>query len=582
LFVLSLFLIINAEYKPPVKAGTYLDDLVCELDPRINASTLVSFRNGTYLKQIARYLWATACGRSRGVFTLAQYSDEYKAHTYSCANWPEQWNIHQISDWFKTPDLYEKHLFYLSLWLQGIYNTTAVHTTSTCDFLGFTILKCPKLPNRTLNPYLYTPWAEKLKMKPFRGVNMGGVFVLEPWITPNFTVWTKELGDQYTYSMKNPVGSDGYTKLVDLWTKWYTADDFKAMVAAGLNSLRIPTGWWYWAKDAGVENPVYTVPKEDITDPNHPITKMIKAANDAGLVIVLDLHGVPASQNGLDNSGRRSNDTNPARWGNHWFYDQQKLADTVKILVSMAKYCDKLRAGIAPNLIALELVNEPWVFSDMSIVRDFYVTAIIAIRQVSKIPLMIHDAFRHSEWEWLMNNWPFEDVFMDTHIYHAFNADDIASSTINCDKNKIIVAQNIACGYGSMLRFKTCTSLPTFVGEWSLANDDCISIIRGAEYSVQNKDYGQCLHLKERVGSQWWKDHYRLFGYKQMAMAERELGWFFWTWKLGVGSEKDPSLPYWSYSASIAAGIMPTNLDKVNQNITEACYVFESTSPYTC
>jgi hypothetical protein len=55
---------------------------------------------------------------------------------------------------------------------------------------------------------------------------------------------------------------------------------------------------------------------------------------------------------------------------------------------------------------------------------------------------------------------------MDTHIYHAFNADDIASSTVPCDKNKIIVAQNIACGYGSLMRFKTCTSLPTLMGEW--------------------------------------------------------------------------------------------------------------------
>jgi len=182
-----------------------------------------------------------------------------------------------------------------------------------------------------------------------------------------------------------------------------------------------------------------------------------------------------------------------------------------------------------------------------------------------------------------LNDWPFENVVMDTHIYHAFNADDIASSTVNCDKNKIIVAQNIACGYGAMLRFKTCTSLPVFVGEWSLANDDCVSIIRGAEYSVQNKDYGQCKHLKERVGNKWWKDQYRLFGYKQMAMAERELGWFFWTWKLGKGSENDPSQAYWSYSAAVAADIFPSNFsDSVNTNITESCYVFESTEPWRC
>jgi hypothetical protein len=67
-----------------------------------------------------------------------------------------------------------------------------------------------------------------------------------------------------------------------------------------------------------------------------------------------------------------------------------------------------------------------------------------------------------------------------------------------------------------------------------LANDDCIGLIRGAQYSVQNKDYGQCKHLKERVGDPWWIEKYRGFAFKQMAMAERELGWFFWTWKTGT------------------------------------------------
>jgi len=315
--------------------------------------------------------------------------------------------------------------------------------------------------------------------------------------------------------------------LVSHWTTWYTSQDFMQMKANGLNSVRVPVGWWYWAKDAGVQNPVYTVPKEDITDPNHPITKMIKMINDAGLLAVLDLHGAPGSQNGLDNSGRRSDDPNPARWGYQWFYDKSKLADTVKIVVSMAKWIDNLSASGLTNIVALQLINEPWVFGDMTIVRDFYVDAIMAIRKISQIPLMIHDAFRHTEWEWLLTNFPFKDIYMDTHIYHAFNADDIASSTSNCDRNKMIVAQNIACGYGSMLRFKTCTSLPKFVGEWSLAIDDCISIIRGSEHSVQERDYGQCLHLTERVGNEWWVERYRNFGYKQMSMAERELGWFF-------------------------------------------------------
>jgi len=175
-------------------------------------------------------------------------------------------------------------------------------------------------------------------------------------------------------------------------------------------------------------------------------------------------------------------------------------------------------------------------------------------------------------------DWPFKDVFLDTHIYHAFNADDLASSTPVCDHNKMIVAQNIACGYGSMLRFKTCTSLPTLVGEWSLAVDDCMGIIRGAGISVQSKNFGQCKNLKERLGDEWWTLHYRDFAYRQMAVAERELGWIFWTWKTDRLASEDPSAPYWSLSKAVQSKIIESPLPDVEQ----ACYLFVDTEPFTC
>jgi len=246
----------------------------------------------------------------------------------------------------------------------------------------------------------------------------------------------------------------------------------------------------------------------------------------------------------------------------------------------MTNYITFLEQNNINAVIALELVNEPWVFGDMGIIRDFYREAVVAIRAESSIPIIIHDAFRHTEWEWLLTNWPYKDIYMDTHLYHAFNSDDIASSTPNCDKNKMIVAQNIACGYGSMERFKTCTSVPIFVGEWSLAIDDCMKYLRGAGHSVQFFDYGQCKHLQERVGDPWWIKQYQKFALRQMAVAERELGWFFWTWKTGPGASIDPSNAYWSLSAAVNASIIPSPLP--DSEISSACFFFESTEPFTC
>jgi len=339
-------------------------------------------------------------------------------------------------------------------------------------------------------------------------------------------------------------------------------------------------GWWYFAAAIGMDAKPYTVPAQTLKDLTHPITQFIKMAQTNGLSVILDLHGAPGSQNGLDNSGLRSADPQVERWGWTWAYDPIAQQQTTEILVAMANYINFLTQNQITNVIGLELLNEPWVFIDMAIVRDFYVASITAIREVSQIPIVIHDAFRHAEWDWLLVDFPFTNVVMDTHIYHAFNADDIASSSVNCDHNKMIVAENIACGYGSLLRYKTCVSLPTFVGEWSLAIDDCMGIIRGAEKSVQNRDFGQCKHLKERLGDEWWTTHYRSFARKQIAMAERELGWFFWTWKTGPGSENDPSTPYWSMAAAVKQNLFDNPLKY--DTITPSCYEFEDTEPYTC
>jgi len=343
------------------------------------------------------------------------------------------------------------------------------------------------------------------------------------------------------------------------------------MKSIGLNAVRVPVGWWYWALEAVVKNDVYLVPDSDImSNLSHPITKVITMAKKAGLAVLIDLHGTPGSQNGLDNSGLRSNETNPEVWGYDWIYNPEMLDATTKILKSIAKYIAYLEENQMDNIMGLELVNEPWVFSDMSRVRDWYMKTIDEIRIISPdLPLILHDAFRHSEWVYLTNNWPFHNTFMDTHIYHAFNPDDIASSNPSCDKLKQTIAENIACGYGSMLRFKTCTSLPTMVGEMSLATEDCMGNIRGQDYSVQFHDFGQCKNLQERVGTQWWTEHKRSFGYRQMAMAERELGWFFWTWKTGYGAEKDPNNANWSFKAAVDAKIFENPLPE--QKIKEAC-----------
>jgi hypothetical protein len=53
-----------------------------------------------------------------------------------------------------------------------------------------------------------------------------------------------------------------------------------------LNTIRLPVGYWYFAKKAGLDPSPYIVPDEDLYDSDHPITNVIRWANQAGLAII--------------------------------------------------------------------------------------------------------------------------------------------------------------------------------------------------------------------------------------------------------------------------------------------------------
>uniref|UniRef100_A0A7S2XF99 glucan 1,3-beta-glucosidase n=1 Tax=Lotharella oceanica TaxID=641309 RepID=A0A7S2XF99_9EUKA len=545
------------------RAGVLFSEMSCRLSKRVNAENIVSYQDN--LGQI----WGSACGLNRGIFTLAKYPGK----TFNCGKLPEDWNApNGVSDLFKPGRDMIADLGYLDDYMGGVFNTTAGIGPSSCAFQNLAHLWCGE---KRFMPWRRTPWASRLGHKPLRGVNLGGLFVLEPWICPGFADWGDEIRDQYTYCKNESVSLSTKTnKLKDHWASFYSEDDFKLMSKYGINTARMPVGWWYFAEATGLDPLHYITPDNDImVDMDHPITKVISWAYKHNIQIILDLHGAPGSQNGLDNSGIRSMDPDAERWGDNWFFSEDFREMTVMTLKTMTHYINMLNKNGLSNVIMLELMNEPWVFGDMSVVRDFYVDAVTEIRKINNtLPILVCDAFRHDEWHWLLRRrgFSFENIYMDTHLYHAFNPSDVASDNPHDDMMKQITASDMACGYGSLLRYKTCSSLPTMTGEWSLAIDDCMKFLTGSTSSAnQFTDFGQCKNLKERNTPQWTaliKD----FAARQRAVFEKELGWVFWTWKVDKEASKDISAPLWSYSMAVEAGYFPDNLN-TEADVTKGC-----------
>jgi glucan 1,3-beta-glucosidase len=117
-----------------------------------------------------------------------------------------------------------------------------------------------------------------------RGVNLGGWFVLEPWITPSiFDQWADGGGvvDEYTYTQA--LGKPQALSLLQQhWNTWITESDFQEIAAVGLNHVRIPLG--YWALVA-LDGEPYVQGQLDV------LTNVLGWARTYGLKVLLDLHG---------------------------------------------------------------------------------------------------------------------------------------------------------------------------------------------------------------------------------------------------------------------------------------------------
>ncbi|TRM66211.1 glycoside hydrolase family 5 protein [Schizophyllum amplum] len=371
-----------------------------------------------------------------------------------------------------------------------------------------------------------------------RGVNLGGWLVLEPWITPSLFDATGNDGivDEYTFCAYQDRDAAA-SALYNHWNTFITEDDFAQIAAAGLNHVRLPIG--YWAFDVGDE--------PYIQGQIEHLNNAVDWASIYGLKVIVDLHGVPGSQNGFDNSGQRMNYPT-------WHTSQSNIDRSnavIKTLADMFKDRTDTVTIIAP-------LNEPAGFqgSDvLSAVRQFWRDSYGNIRfpygsgRESNTVELIHDAFQDlSYWNGFMTPHDFEGVAMDTHIYTIFSDSEAAMSF---DEHVSTVCNKAS----SLANF----DLWTIVGEWTPAYTDCARYLNGrgigARYdgSYSGSPYvGSCSGMTGTGNSfsDDYKGRLRAFWEAQVITYEKGEGWIMWTWK-AEGAEE------WAYQAGLYNGWIP-------------------------
>ncbi|KAJ1454147.1 hypothetical protein M885DRAFT_618389 [Pelagophyceae sp. CCMP2097] len=121
---------------------------------------------------------------------------------------------------------------------------------------------------------------------------------------------------------------------------------------------------------------------------------------------------------------------------------------------------------------------------------------------------------------------------------HTANMVDVASSTASEDRAKMVYHEAITCGNAAFLRFAQCRKgTDVFVGDVTLAIDNCASAASSTSTSDLPIFGDQCDRMQDRDGSPWWKAHAKSFSARQLETYERGLGWA-WAWKLSSAAEK--------------------------------------------
>jgi endoglucanase len=211
------------------------------------------------------------------------------------------------------------------------------------------------------------------------GVNFGGLFVHEPWMSPLLGANT-EWDSRATLTQR--FGAVQAQKLLDTyWDSWASAQDFKNMAADGLNCVRMPVYFLDYMDDNGV----WRKDSAGAIDFRR-IDRLVRDAGAAGVYTVIDLHGAPGSQNGNQHSGKTTG---------------SNLYTTPRYQDMLVQFWDGMATHFKDNpfVAGYDLLNEPSQNFPSAMgqnVVDLYDRSYQAIRKVDTN----HVVFMEAIWAW--------------------------------------------------------------------------------------------------------------------------------------------------------------------------------------
>lgn len=345
---------------------------------------------------------------------------------------------------------------------------------------------------------------------PIRGVNLGGWLEVEFFLTPSLFENSNALTE---HSLTWNFGKEKSKKLLEPhWDTFYQESDFKTMASWGINTIRIPVGYYAFLLR----------PTDPYVDGQLPyLNRAIKWAGKYGMQVIIDLHIVPGW----------ANYENIDELGTPWIKSEGDIEDTVETIRRIAGNVTENWAG---TVTGIELMNEPILpsinpfgpifligMTDQEYLKKLHAFYTKAIEQVPKgISVIINN---YSAGPPMPNDWFLDDerVVYDYH-YYDLNTTNLTAPS-RAEENIPASCHNIPTWYGNDTR-------KHIIGEFSALRSECEREFSGLSSSVPA--CSGVLNISSSYWSSEYKETTRRYVEAQLDGFEHASnGWIFWAYK---------------------------------------------------
>ncbi|GAB9468323.1 Glucan 1,3-beta-glucosidase [Globisporangium polare] len=350
---------------------------------------------------------------------------------------------------------------------------------------------------------------------PCRGANLGGWLVAEHWMTWDSPIWEdvpEEISCQGELATMKHLGhSQGDPRFEQHRATWIQEQDIADMKSAGLNTVRVPVGYWIMESDPTD----FSNKREWRVFAPGALKYLDMLVNDwcvrHELAVLIDIHAAKGSQNGRDHSAA------PVSGEKYWSQYPENVENTVQLAHFLAA-----RYRESPAFLGIGLLNEPECPVDRNVLENYYKTAYAAIRDTGDDCVVTVAPFLTEQGPPSMEDFmKFPEFFNVWHEWHPY----FIWGYENQNKTQILKAvekygEQVANWRGNWL----------LISEWSLG-------CQPSAFPSEDRD-----GLRELAKAQCG------------AFANAHSGWTFWSWKHADDVHDKPTA--WSLRQLLRDGVM--------------------------